>query len=93
MLTSALINGMIWSVLWIAYVYMLLKCFPWEMVHEYPEDIKEKTTLRKPDEKQKKQYQPDFNGHFVSPPFPERTRIFFTVAWMTRKIYSAEPTG
>lgn len=55
MLTSALINGMIWSVLWIAYVYMLLKCFPWEMVHEYPEDIKEKTTLRKPDEKQKKQ--------------------------------------
>lgn len=31
-----------------------LKCFPWEMVHEYPEDIKEKTTLPQPDEAQKK---------------------------------------
>ena len=35
MITNALLNGVIWSVLWIAYVYMLLKCFPWEMVHEY----------------------------------------------------------
>lgn len=55
MIISALCNGMIWSVLWIAYVYMLLKCFPWEMVHEYPEDIKEKTTLKEPTAKQKRQ--------------------------------------
>lgn len=54
MLKNALICGLIWSVFWIAYVYMLLKCFPWEMVHEYPEDIKEKTTLPQPDEAQKK---------------------------------------
>ena len=46
---------MIWSLLWILYVYMLLKCFPWEMVHEYPEDIREKTTLQEPSEQQKKQ--------------------------------------
>lgn len=33
---------------------MLLKCFPWEMVHEYPEDIKQKTTLEEPTDEQKK---------------------------------------
>ncbi len=55
MIKNALMNGLIWSVLWIAYVYMLLKCFPWEMVHEYPDDIKEKTTLRAPTDEQKKQ--------------------------------------
>ena len=55
MIANALICGMIWSVLWILYVYMLLKCFPWEMVHEYPEDIREKTTLQEPTELQKKQ--------------------------------------
>jgi len=54
MIRSALINGMIWSALWIAYVYMLLKCFPWEMVHEYPEDIKKATTLKDPTDEQKK---------------------------------------
>lgn len=47
MIRSALINGMIWSALWIAYVYMLLKCFPWEMVHEYPEDIKKSHNLKR----------------------------------------------
>ncbi len=54
MITHALRDGLIWSVLWIGYVYMLLKWFPWEMVHEYPEDIKEKTTLKEPTEEQKK---------------------------------------
>ena len=54
MITNALLNGIIWSVLWIVYVYMLLKCFPWEMVHEYPEDIKQKTTLEAPTDEQKK---------------------------------------
>ena len=54
MITNAVWNGIIWSVLWIAYVYMLLKCFPWEMVHEYPEDIKQKTTLEEPTDEQKK---------------------------------------
>ena len=55
MIANALFSGMIWSVLWIAYVYMLLKWFPWEMVHEYPDDIKEKTTLKEPNTKQKTQ--------------------------------------
>ena len=54
MLTNALLSGIIWSGLWIAYVYMLLKCFPWEMVHEYPEDIRKKTNLEEPDDEQKK---------------------------------------
>ncbi len=54
MITNALINGLIWSILWIAYVYMLLKCFPWEMVHEYPEDIKKAATLEEPTNEQKR---------------------------------------
>ena len=54
MIYDALLKGLIWSVLWILYVYMLLKCFPWEMVHEYPDDIKEKTTLKEPNEEEKK---------------------------------------
>ena len=54
MIKYALVCGMIWSLLWIGYVYMLLKCFPWEMVHEYPEDIRKKTTLKEPDETQKR---------------------------------------
>lgn len=36
MFKNALLDGMVWSVLWIAYVDMLLKCFPWEMVPENP---------------------------------------------------------
>lgn len=36
MFKNALLDGMVWSVLWIAYVYVLLKCFPWEMVPENP---------------------------------------------------------
>ncbi len=55
MIFNAFINGLIWSLLWILYVYMLLKCFPWEMVHEYPKDIKEKTTITEPTKQQKKQ--------------------------------------
>lgn len=54
MITKALLEGLVWSVMWIFYVYVLLRWFPWEMVHEYPEDVKQACTLPEPDEKQKK---------------------------------------
>lgn len=54
MIIKALLDGLIWSVLWMIYVYMLLKLFPWEMVHEYPEDIKKACTMAAPTSKQLK---------------------------------------
>lgn len=54
MITRALWEGIIWSILWILYVYMLLKFFPWEMVHEYPDDIKKACTMATPTSKQVK---------------------------------------
>ncbi|OUM67564.1 hypothetical protein PIROE2DRAFT_4968 [Piromyces sp. E2] len=51
---QALYDGLIWSVLWMVYVYMILKCFPWEMLHDYPEDIQKASKLPKPTLKQQK---------------------------------------
>ena len=44
MILTAIIEGLIWSVLWMIYVYILVKMFPWEMLHDYPEDIQKAST-------------------------------------------------
>ena len=54
MIFNACIYGLVWSVLWIIYVYIIVKVFPWEMLHDYPKDIQEASTLAEPDDKQKK---------------------------------------
>lgn len=54
MISVALIEGLIWSVLWIIYVYILVTRFPWEMLHDYPEDIQKASTLPAPSDEQKK---------------------------------------
>ena len=54
MISNACIYGLLWSVLWIIYVYIIVKVFPWEMLHDYPKDIQEASTLAEPDDKQKK---------------------------------------
>jgi hypothetical protein len=54
MIEVALVEGLIWSVLWIIYVYILVTKFPWEMLHDYPEDIQKASTLPKPSAEQKK---------------------------------------
>jgi hypothetical protein len=54
MIGKALIEGLIWSVLWMIYVYVIVKFFPWQMLHDYPKDIQEASTLKEPTEKQKK---------------------------------------
>ena len=37
---TALFLGLIWSGLWMAFLYVIMKCFPWEMLHDYPEDVR-----------------------------------------------------
>lgn len=54
MVITALIEGLIWSVLWIIYVYVFVTKYPWEMMHDYPEDIQKASTLPEPTAKQKK---------------------------------------
>lgn len=52
MIVTAFIEGLIWSALWIIYVYIIVRCFPWQLLHDYPEDIQEAATLKKPTDKQ-----------------------------------------
>ena len=39
-MSTALLLGLIWSGLWMAFLYVIMKYFPWEMLHDYPEDEK-----------------------------------------------------
>lgn len=54
MMAVALIEGLIWSVLWMIFVYVLVTKFPWEMLHDYPEDIQKASALPAPSDEQKK---------------------------------------
>ncbi len=51
---TALFSGLIWSGLWMAYLYVIMKCFPWEMLHDYPEDVRRASALAEPTGKQKR---------------------------------------
>ena len=52
MIFTALIEGLLWSALWTIYVYIIVKCFPWQMLHDYPKDIQEAATLKEPTDRQ-----------------------------------------
>lgn len=54
MIITALIEGFIWSALWIIYVYVIVKKYPWEMLHDYPKDIQEAAVLPKTTNGQKR---------------------------------------
>ena len=54
MIRTALIEGVAWSLLWIIYVYIIVVRFPWEMLHDYPEDIQKASTLPKETPSQKR---------------------------------------
>ena len=54
MYLDAVIKGLIWSVLWIIYVYVIVTKYPWQMLHEYPKDIQKASTLQEPTTEQKK---------------------------------------
>lgn len=49
-----LTDGLIWSALWMIYIFIILKLFPHTMLHDYPKDIQEASTLKKPSKKQEK---------------------------------------
>jgi hypothetical protein len=48
MMSTALLLGLIWSGLWMAFLYMIMKYFPWKMLHDYPEDVRKASTLPEP---------------------------------------------
>ena len=54
MIHTALAEGLLWSGLWMAYLYMIMKFFPWEMLHDYLEDVRKASTLPVPDKEQKR---------------------------------------
>ena len=51
---AALLLGLVWSGLWMAFLYVIMKRFPWEMLHDYPEDVRKASTLPEPTRKQKR---------------------------------------
>ena len=54
MIVRAFTDGLIWSALWMLYVFLILKFCPHTMLHDYPKDIQAASTLEKPTEKQEK---------------------------------------
>ncbi len=48
MMLQALICGLIWSVMWSVYVFLILKFYPFSMLHDYPKDIQAAATIEKP---------------------------------------------
>ena len=54
MVISALICGLIWSVMWSVYVFLILKYYPFSMLHDYPKDIQAAAAIDKPSEEQEK---------------------------------------
>ena len=51
---NALIGGLIWSVMWSVYVFLILKCYPFSMLHDYPKDIQAAAQIDKPTKEQQK---------------------------------------
>ena len=54
MIMNALIYGLIWSVMWSVYVFLILKLYPFSMLHDYPKDIQAAVTIEKPTSAQEK---------------------------------------
>ena len=54
MYLDAVIKGLIWSALWIIYVYVIVTKYPWQMLHEYPKDIQKASVLPEPTTENKK---------------------------------------
>lgn len=54
MYLDAVIKGLIWSALWIIYVYVIVTKYPWQMLHEYPKDIQKASVLPEPTTEKKK---------------------------------------
>ncbi len=44
----ALVCGLLWSVMWSVYIFLILKFYPFSMLHEYPKDIQAAAAIEKP---------------------------------------------
>lgn len=51
---SALLDGLVWSVLWTALLMPMLFHFPWLLVHDYPEDVRKAVRLPEPTSAQRR---------------------------------------
>lgn len=47
-ITFALLEGLVWSALWIAMLLLMFFNFPWLLVHDYPADARKAAKLPKP---------------------------------------------
>jgi len=54
MMSISLLLGLIWSGLWMVFIYVIMKRFPWEMLHDYPEDVRKASALPEPSRRQKR---------------------------------------
>lgn len=45
MIAGALAAGLVWSLLWMIYIYIIVVKFPHEMLHDYPDDIRQASKL------------------------------------------------
>ena len=54
MMLQALGYGLIWAVMWSVYVFLILKFYPFSMLHDYPKDIQAAATIEKPTKAQEK---------------------------------------
>lgn len=54
MMIHALAYGLIWSAMWSVYVFLILKFYPFSMLHDYPKDIQAAATIEKPTTAQEK---------------------------------------
>lgn len=48
MMLQAFAYGLIWSVMWSVYVFLILKFYPYSMLHDYPKDIQAAAAIEKP---------------------------------------------
>ena len=48
MMLQTLAYGLIWSVMWSVYIFLILKYYPFSMLHDYPKDIQAAAAIEKP---------------------------------------------
>ncbi|MFC2293058.1 MAG: hypothetical protein ACFNLD_07505 [Kingella oralis] len=51
---ALLLSSIIWSLLWMIFVAITVRHFPWTMAHDYPPDMQQATVLPAPNPAQKR---------------------------------------
>lgn len=53
-ISPVILEGILWSALWMAMVFVLIRYFPWLIEHDYPPDIREAAHTPAPTPRQKR---------------------------------------